>query len=62
MYEGNSGLEAIFDGKTVMIDAIDPDPAESPIRSDVGARVHTGTPDYAALLTVPTALAFQAAI
>jgi selenocysteine lyase/cysteine desulfurase len=44
------------------IDAIDPDPAESPTRSDVGARVHTGTPDYAALLTVPAALAFQAAI
>jgi selenocysteine lyase/cysteine desulfurase len=44
------------------IDAIDPDPAESPASTDVGARVHTGTPDYAALLTVPTALAFQAAI
>lgn len=44
------------------IDAIDPDPAESPVSSDVGARVHTGTLDYAAQLTVPTALAFQAAI
>jgi selenocysteine lyase/cysteine desulfurase len=44
------------------IGAIDPDPAENPASMDIGTRVHTGTPDYAAQLTVPTALAFQAAI
>jgi selenocysteine lyase/cysteine desulfurase len=44
------------------IEAIDPDPAESPSNRTIVARVHTGTPDYAALLTVPAALQFQAAI
>jgi isopenicillin-N epimerase len=44
------------------IGAIDPDPAEDPRSSDIKARVHTGTPDYSAQLTVPAALAFQAAI
>jgi len=44
------------------ISAIDPDPAEKPASADILARVHTGTPDYSAQLTVPTALAFQAAI
>jgi selenocysteine lyase/cysteine desulfurase len=44
------------------IAAIDPDPAEKPGATDIQSRVHTGTPDYAAQLTVPTALAFQAAI
>lgn len=44
------------------IDAIDPDPAEKPDSKGIAARVHTGTPDYAAQLTVPAALAFQAAI
>ena len=44
------------------IGAIDADPAENPASSDIRSRVHPGTPDYAALLTVPTALAFQAAI
>jgi len=44
------------------IDAIEPDPAEKPGATDIQSRVHTGTPDYAAQLTVPTALAFQAAI
>jgi selenocysteine lyase/cysteine desulfurase len=44
------------------IGAIDPDPAEKPTSTDVVARVHTGTPDYSAQLTVPAALAFQAAI
>ena len=44
------------------IEAIDPDPAEDPSATDIRARVHTGTPDYAALLTVPAALTFQAAI
>ena len=44
------------------IGAIDPDPAEKPTATDIQSRVHTGTPDYAAQLTVPDALAFQAAI
>jgi len=44
------------------IDAIEPDPAEKSDATDIQSRVHTGTPDYAAQLTVPTALAFQAAI
>jgi selenocysteine lyase/cysteine desulfurase len=44
------------------IHAIDPDPAENPRSTDIRTRVHTGTPDYATQLTVPTALAFQAAI
>ena len=42
--------------------AIDPDPAESPNSSDILTKVHTGTPDYAAHLTVPAALSFQAKI
>ncbi len=44
------------------LDAIDPDPAEDSKNSAVTAKVHTGTPGYAAQLTVPAALAFQAAI
>jgi selenocysteine lyase/cysteine desulfurase len=44
------------------IASIDPDPAEKPGTTDIESRVHTGTPDYAAQLTVPTALAFEAAI
>ena len=44
------------------IDAIDPDPAENPSNTEIHTRVHTGTPDYAAQLTAPAALAFQAAI
>jgi selenocysteine lyase/cysteine desulfurase len=44
------------------IDVIDPDPAEDPRSSNITTRVHTGTPDYAAQLTVPAALQFQAAI
>ena len=44
-------------------DRIDLDPSESTVgASDISSRVHTGTPDYAAQLTLPTALAFQAAI
>ena len=43
------------------VGAIDPDPAEK-ASNKIGARMHTGTPDYAALLTLPTALQFQAAI
>jgi selenocysteine lyase/cysteine desulfurase len=44
------------------IGAIDPDPAESALRTDILARVHPGTVDYAAQLTVPAAIGFQAAI
>jgi selenocysteine lyase/cysteine desulfurase len=44
------------------IAAIDPDPAERPDGTDIRTRIHPGTPDYAAQLTVPDALAFQAAI
>jgi len=44
------------------IGAIDPDPAENPLSTDIRARVHTGTVDYAAQLTVPAALDFQTAI
>jgi selenocysteine lyase/cysteine desulfurase len=44
------------------ISAIDPDPAEDPASTSILTRVHTGTPDYAAQLTVPAALQFQAAI
>jgi isopenicillin-N epimerase len=44
------------------IAAIDADPAENPQSKEIAARVHTGTPDYSAQLTVPAALAFQAAI
>jgi isopenicillin-N epimerase len=44
-------------------DRIDLDPSESTIgASDISSRIHTGTPDYAAQLTLPAALAFQAAI
>jgi len=39
--------------------AIDPDPAENPKSRDILTKVHTGTPEYAAHLTVPAALAFQ---
>ncbi|QKG70156.1 aminotransferase class V-fold PLP-dependent enzyme [Erythrobacter mangrovi] len=55
------GVGALYIRKE-RIEAIDPDPAESPTRTDIVARVHTGTVDYAAQLTVPAALAFQAAI
>jgi selenocysteine lyase/cysteine desulfurase len=44
------------------IGVIDPDPAENPRSTDILTRAHTGTPDYAAQLTVPAALRFQAAI
>jgi len=44
-------------------DRIDVDPSESTVSaSDISSRIHTGTPDYAAQLTLPTALAFQASI
>ena len=45
------------------IGAIDVDPsAEATESADIVGRAHTGTPDYAAQLTVPAALAFQATI
>ena len=45
------------------LDAIDPDPGDEGDHGDsIDARIHTGTPDYAALLTVPAALDFQASI
>ena len=44
-------------------DRIDLDPAEKVVSpSDIASRVHTGTPDFAAQLTLPTPLAFQASI
>jgi selenocysteine lyase/cysteine desulfurase len=44
-------------------DCVDIDPAENVLPpSDIASRVHVGTPDYAAQLTVPEALAFQDAI
>lgn len=43
--------------------SIDLDPAESVVPpNDLASRVHVGTPDFAAQLTVPDALAFQDAI
>jgi len=42
----------------IKVDAAEPDLGPDDIR----ARVHTGTPDYAAQLTVPAALDFQASI
>ena len=42
--------------------AIDPDPGEKPDAAGIEARMHPGTPDYAAQLTVPAALAFQESI
>lgn len=44
------------------LDAIDRDPSERPGTDDIVSRVHTGTVDYAAQLTLPEALAFQTAI
>jgi isopenicillin-N epimerase len=56
------GVGAIYIRKD-RISAIDPDPAaEAPVGNDMLSRVHTGTPDYSAQLTVPAALAFQASI
>jgi selenocysteine lyase/cysteine desulfurase len=56
------GVGAIYIRRS-QIAAIDPDPsAEDASSNDIVSRAHTGTPDYAAQLTVPTALSFQAAI
>jgi selenocysteine lyase/cysteine desulfurase len=54
------GAIIIRDGR---LDDIDLDPAEpDPDPRDIRARVHTGTPDYAAQLAVPAALDFQASV
>jgi len=56
------GVGVMYLRKTRVRD-IDPDPANGPSdRDDVQARVHTGTVDFAAQLTVPAAFAFQEAI
>lgn len=55
------GVGALYIRKD-RIDTIDPDPAEDPASTAIAARVHTGTPGYAAQLCVPVALEFQAAI
>ncbi len=56
------GVGAIHIRKTAL-SRIDRDPAEpADGRDTVSARVHPGTSDFAALLTVPAALAFQKAI
>lgn len=56
------GVGVMYLRKTRVRD-IDPDPANGPSDlDDVQARVHTGTVDFAAQLTVPDAFAFQEAI
>jgi len=44
------------------VSAIDPDIAEPPSSESIRSRVHTGTVDFAASLTLPAALDFQAMI
>ena len=56
------GVGALYIRKT-KVDLIDPDIANSPpFAANAQARVHTGTVDFAAQLTVPAALDFQDAI
>jgi selenocysteine lyase/cysteine desulfurase len=56
------GVGVIYIRKT-KVDLIDPDSANSPpFAASAYARVHTGTVDFAAQLTVPAALDFQDAI
>jgi len=56
------GVGVMYLRKTRVHD-IDPDPANEESASDsVAARIHTGTSDFAAMLTVPQALDFQEAI
>ena len=53
------GVGALYIRKT-KVDLIDPDPANAPpFAANSQARVHTGTVDFAAQLTVPAALDFQ---
>lgn len=54
------GVGAIHIRKTAL-DRIDPDPANDGA-SGIAARVHTGTSDFAAILTAPEAVAFHARI
>ena len=54
------GLGAIHIRKSAL-DRIDLDPAEDEDHG-IGSRVHTGTSDFAAILTAPAALAFHRAI
>lgn len=55
------GVGALYIRKE-RLGAIDPDPAEPADAATTAARVHPGTPDYAAHLTLPAALQFQQAI
>jgi selenocysteine lyase/cysteine desulfurase len=56
------GVGAFYTRKS-RLDAIDADPGNgTPVGKTAESRIHTGTVDMAAQLTVPTALAFQAAI
>ncbi len=55
------GVGAIYIRKDRQ-DVIDPDPAEDPRSTGIAAKVHTGTPGYAAQLSVPAALDFAAAV
>lgn len=55
------GVGAIYISRD-RIAAIDPNPAEASASTDIRSRVHTGTVDYAAQLTLPAALAFQQAV
>lgn len=56
------GVGALYIRKT-KVDLIDPDAANTPpFAANAQARVHTGTVDFAAQLTVPVALDFQDAI
>ena len=56
------GVGGIHIRKTAL-DRIDRDPANPATdRDTIVARIHTGTSDFASLLTVPTALAFQQVI
>jgi selenocysteine lyase/cysteine desulfurase len=56
------GVGAVHIRKAAL-ERIDRDPANpASDRDTIMARIHTGTSDFAALLTVPTALAFQQAI
>lgn len=55
------GILYVRKGRAADIDPDPAEPAESPA-GNLAARVHTGTVDYAAQLTIPAALDFQAAI